>query len=163
MAELELDPRSRYEQASEEELLTSVVLLAFRSGGQERSKLLGTAVAGLAALVRLARPTGASLEVLTLVERWLAGEIGEAELRAPVWSARELSEGALGLLVLARLALVSNPHLITALQQTLDWLASETKVLGSEEAARAVREAVPYALLERAALGWARTCEMSER
>jgi hypothetical protein len=163
MAELELDPRSRYEQASEGELLTSVVLLAFRSGEQQRSALLRAAVAAVAALVRLARPTGTSLEVLSLVERWVTGEIGGAELRAPVWSAQALNEGALGLLVLARLALVSNPHLITALQQVLDWLASATSVSGSEEAAQAVRRAVPYALLERAASAWARTCEVSER
>lgn len=159
MFELKRDPRACYEQLGERELLISVVQLAFRVGERERTELLRAAVAGVAALVRLAQPTGASLEVLALVERWLAGEVGEAELKQQVWSARALNEGALVLLVLARLVLVSNPHLITALHKALSWLERETGVLGSAEAAQAVRQAVPYALLERAALGWMRVSE----
>lgn len=163
----ELDPRGLYERVSTAWLLEFTIELAFRGHERHRRELLRAAVAGLAALLRsVTEPTAAGLEVLGLVEGWAAGSVSDEALRGPVWSAHALGEGVLGLLVLARLGLVNHYYgTATALHNALGWLERETNLGGSAKAARAVREAVPYALLERAALAvlpqavaWARAC-----
>lgn len=167
----ELDPRTLYETVSTAWLLEFTVELAFRGHRQHRTELLRAAVAGLAALLRLTQPTAAGVEALTLVEGWAAGSISDGELNRPVWSGRALGDGVLGLLVVARLGLVHNYYgAATALSNALGWLERERALSGSAEAGRVVREAVPYALLERAviavlpqAVAWARACEASER
>jgi hypothetical protein len=106
------------------------------------------------------------VEALMLVAGWAAGTIGDGELNQPVWSARAPGDGVLGLLELTRLGLVNNSYgAVTALSNALDWLEHETTISGSAEAGRVVREAVPYPLLEQAAIvalpeasAWARAC-----
>jgi hypothetical protein len=162
----ELEPRVLYETVSEAWLLEFTVELAFRGHTQHRRELLRAAVAGLAALLRLRQPTAAGAEALAVVEGWAAGTIGDGELNRPVWSGRALGDGVLGLLVLARLGLVNHYYgVATALGNALGWLERETTLSGSAEAGRVVRQAVPYPLLERAAIAvlpeasaWARAC-----